>query len=430
MNSLEDHNAPLPASQPGLLRRLWRDPALKASLPLFLAFRLITAIIAFWVVSATPPKIDWGTQPIYSLHEVVFTTQGPLRAWLEPWYRWDTGWFIHVAYDGYQSNDGSIAFAPLYPLLIHLIAPLIGGDYLVAALLISNLCCLIAMILLYKLVAQDFNDRLARQVLLFLVLFPSAFYLLAGYTESLFLLLALGAWLAAKRQYYWLAGFLAFLAALTRLQGWVLGLPLAYIVYSNMLAPLRPAALDSPSPKSERGVGGEVNIPLTFLRRLPAVLGSLLGTAAYIIGIQLAGLGNVSDALAGQWHITAAAPWQTLFNAAQVVVQGKATPNDLGNIAMLIFLVVIAVYMLKTLKPDYWLYTWATLGFVLLRSAAIQFESIIRYALSLFPLFVAIALITRRNAPLQRALRLGYVAIAGSLQIILLTLFVKWLWVA
>src|SRR5450755_1049640 len=148
--------------KPGLLRRVWNDTALQASLPLFLAFRIVTAIVAFWVVSATPPKIDYATQPIYNLHNIVFTTQGPLRAWLEPWYRWDTGWFIHIAYDGYQSNDGSIAFAPLYPVLIRLTAPLVGGDYLVAALFISNLCCLLAMILLYKLVASDFNDRSAR----------------------------------------------------------------------------------------------------------------------------------------------------------------------------------------------------------------------------------------------------------------------------
>ena len=56
----------------------------------------------------------------------------------------------------------------------------------------------------------------------FLLIFPTAYFLHVGYTESLFLALVLGCFLAVRRDHWWLAGALGGLAALTRINGLVL----------------------------------------------------------------------------------------------------------------------------------------------------------------------------------------------------------------
>ena len=57
---------------------------------------------------------------------------------LELWHRYDTAWYLKIAQSGYAKDDGSMAFLPLYPLLIRLFGRLFGND-LFAALLVSNI---------------------------------------------------------------------------------------------------------------------------------------------------------------------------------------------------------------------------------------------------------------------------------------------------
>src|SRR5258707_14025527 len=64
-----------------------------------------------------------------------------------------------------------------------------------------------------------------RRTWLFLCIFPTAFFFFAAYNESLFLLLTASAFLAMRRQKWWLAGILGFLAALTRSAGLFLVIP-------------------------------------------------------------------------------------------------------------------------------------------------------------------------------------------------------------
>jgi hypothetical protein len=408
------------------LRAIGRDPAFRAALAIFLIFRVITAVVAVWTMQVAPPRINWSAQPIYYLHDIAFTTQGPLRAWLEPWYRWDTGWYIHIAYNGYQREDGSIIFAPLYPFAIRLLAPLLGGDYLLAGIVISNLCCILAFFLLYKLVATHHGDQIARRTLLLFAVFPTTFYLMAAYTESLFMALLLGAWIAAeKRRYVW-AGIFAFGASLTRSQGWILALPIAYIVYIDPSERLpRPARIVAILKEQLRQ-------PLGALHRGIAVIGGPLGTLAYLLGMELSGLGSVSEAFSGPiWRTQIAPPWESLIGAIRVVLNGTASTNDLANLAAFVFAAVLGVVMVARLSPPYWAYVWVTLGFILLRRHyLIQLHGMLRYTLDLFPIFIVMALLLRRPTRLSRTVQFGYTLVAGAAQVFLITLFATWLWVS
>ena len=84
------------------------------------------------------------------------------------------------------------------------------------------------------------------------------------------------------------------------------------------------------------------------------------------------------------------------------------------------------------MRPAYWLYVWTSLGVILLRyhhfdqgSTAPQFESVIRYALLLFPCFIAAAMILRRWWMVAI-----YAPIFGWRVLFLLNNFTHWIWVA
>jgi hypothetical protein len=135
---------------------------------------------------------------------------------------WDAGWYVAIAQQGYwvdpQTHYGSVAFFPLYPLVLALVDRLLGDPWL-AGLVVSNLCFVLALILLHQLVSARSGVAVARRSLLLLCVFPFALFYSAVYTESLFLLLTTLAFWLAERRRWWLAGGVGLLAALTRSLG-------------------------------------------------------------------------------------------------------------------------------------------------------------------------------------------------------------------
>jgi hypothetical protein len=147
--------------------------------------------------------------------------------------------------------------------------------------------------------------------------------------------------------------------------------------------------------------------------------------------MQLSGLGNASQALETHWHIQVTTPWITLYRAAQVVTNGTLNPTDALNIGAFLLIVVVGLAASRRLKPPHSLYLWITLGFILTRYyPKYQLQSLPRYALSLFPLFIALALLLDRPTPAGRAIRIVCVVSGCILQVALLTLFSEWRWVA
>src|SRR5581483_6042753 len=132
------------------------------------------------------------------------------------WERFDGLWFLRIAAEGYRSSDGSAAFFPLYPLLTRAVSFLIGHHPFAAALIVSNASFAGALCALYLLTASDRSEPVARTTVLFLAVFPTAFFFFAPYSESLFLLLAVTAFWGARTRRWAVAGAAGALAALTR----------------------------------------------------------------------------------------------------------------------------------------------------------------------------------------------------------------------
>src|SRR6266446_1799587 len=110
-----------------------------------------------------------------------------LRAYLETWNRWDSLHYLKLAEFGYSSADPMKAWLyPLFPWTVRVFA-WVTRDYLVAAFVVSGLSCAAAAVLLRRLVARDYGPEVARRSVCFFLIFPTAYFLHIGYTESLFL---------------------------------------------------------------------------------------------------------------------------------------------------------------------------------------------------------------------------------------------------
>jgi Gpi18-like mannosyltransferase len=173
---------------------------------------------------------------------------GQLPFLLDPWHRWDAPHYTDVAVWGYMANDpGSlsypgysqvypgdldlyIVFFPLYPWLVGAVN-LVLGQPILAAFVVSTLASVVVAPVTYRLVAADLGPSVALWTAGFLLVFPTAYFLHIGYTESLFLALSFGALWLARTDRWWAAAGFAFLAGLTRANGLVLVPALAVEVF-------------------------------------------------------------------------------------------------------------------------------------------------------------------------------------------------------
>ena len=148
-----------------------------------------------------------------------------LRGWLEIWNRWDAINYQKLAQFGYSATgelQPLLVFYPLYPWTVRLFA-LFTRDYVLSAFIVSTMASLVTAIVLLRLVEIDYSKELAQRAVWFLFIFPTSYFLHIGYTESLFLMLALGCVYAARKQRWLVAAVFGALACLTRANGLVLG---------------------------------------------------------------------------------------------------------------------------------------------------------------------------------------------------------------
>lgn len=154
------------------------------------------------------------------------TTALPIKTLVQSWNRWDTNQFVTIAKSGY-TGSWQTAFFPLYPLLERGLTFLTHDPY-ISGLIIANLANFGVLVLLYKLVAEDFGQERATLTTLYLAIYPAAFFLAAAYNESLFLLCVLACFYCFRRGNWWLAGACGLLASLTRSAGILLVVPFCY----------------------------------------------------------------------------------------------------------------------------------------------------------------------------------------------------------
>lgn len=153
------------------------------------------------------------------------------RVWLAPFERWDVTYYLRIASMGYRPGEGTAQFHPLYPWLAKPLVTL-GIHPLMALMVVSSAAAMLLLIVYYNYASLKLGPSGATFATLLFLVSPFAFALYVPYSEPVFLLCAVWALYSASLQRWWLVGIMAALATLTRQQGVLLVLPLAWMALS------------------------------------------------------------------------------------------------------------------------------------------------------------------------------------------------------
>ena len=325
---------------------------------------LLALALLVKAVLVTLTLIEFGASP------------DPLTALGQAWDRWDARHYVYLATHGYAEVGDArnlIAFFPLYPALISAVSAL-GLPARTSALLISNIAGVVAAILLYEVARVDGHEKAAWRAAAFFTVFPTAYFLLVGYTEALFCALTFGSVLAARRRGWLWAGLLGGLAAASRLTGLAL-LPLLVI---ELFAARRVL----------RSLWQLIVPPLLVVFGF----GTYLLTNLLVLGDPLAFVAVQRD----HWAHSLAAPWRGLAGAVNGItwrVPWEKLTVGGGEIAGGIAAYLATALSWLRLRPADAAY--ATVVTVMVTFLPFWL-SIPRYLLGMYPLFLLAGRITRR----------------------------------
>lgn len=342
------------------------------------------------------------THPFGGLAETLFS----------PLAHWDAVWYLSIAWNGYGASGVDAAFFPLYPLLVFLAgAGASPGALLVASYAVSLAAFLGALYLLHRLVEVELGRQYARPTLLLLAFFPASLFFGAPYSESLFLLVSVGAFYAARTGSWAWAGTLAAAASATRSAGILLLLPLAILWWRSQ----RRRSLDA-----------------LWLALAPA---GIAGYTAYLwiaqgdpfayLGLQDAWDRSFAGPFVGVWHGLEAA-WHAAGAFGEGGGVGELARRNLVDFGFLVFAAVAAAGVWRRLPAPYGAYVTAAL--VLPLSFPVAGEPLMslgRFVAVLFPVFMWLAVVCEERRATDRA-----VAVSAVLLGLLTTWFATWQWVA
>jgi len=292
--------------------------------------------------------------------------------WLDLWNRWDADQYLKLAKFGYTNASVWKAwFYPLYPWSIRIVA-FLNGNYLVSALVVSAASLFVAALLLRRLVEIDFSPQVALRSVWFFLIFPTAYFLHAPYTESLFLALVLGSVLAARREIWWLAGTLGALAWMTRANGIVLVPALAVEAGYQLW-------------KTKRW-----NWKWLWIALVPVGFGVYLFLNWRVTGDPFAAfrMRKTMSSTSVAW------PWVGMRGALGIMMDWKPGQAEMVGTQEFVFallgLIGVVVSWIK-LRPIYAI--WMT-GNWLLFAGVTFLESMPRYTLTMFPIFILFGLLS------------------------------------
>jgi hypothetical protein len=317
-----------------------------------------------------------------------------LGAVVDVWARWDSDWFLKIAEDGYSWPSSTPAFFPLYPLLVGGLGWGLGGHNVLAGVVISLAVGAAAFALLYRLTLDRLGEDVARRTVLFLAVAPTSLFFGAVYSESLLLLLAVSAFLAAERGRFWRAGAIGGLALLTRSAGVALVPALIVLAWR--------------APDRRRAIGGVAVAPALFAL-YPMLLAVWIGHPLAFLAAQ-----NV----VWERRLSPAGPLGGLIAAVQ--------QRELLDLGVAVSLIVLGVVAWRRIGAAYGLYTLTSVAIPLtFVSDKIPLWSMQRFAVVVFPAFMALATVVR-----SRRAVLVTTAILSAGLVVYVVRWALWYWVA
>jgi Gpi18-like mannosyltransferase len=329
------------------------------------------------------------------------------------WNRWDTLWYGQIAEEGYSYTPGeksAVAFFPLYPLLMAALRPIVG-DTVLAGLLISNAAFLLALILLYRLTEGIFESRVtAGRAVFYIAAFPTAFFFTAAYTESLFLLLSVAsAYCARERRWGW-AVVCAILCSASRPLGLLIGL----VVLQEWLSMHGWTLSTIRQPDAWANLHRAVQTDFRTLLLICLIPSGLL---AYMLYLGL----TFGDPVAfwtsqSTWGFRSIGPLAVIAQDIGRVTRGELPYFTYLNILTFLAVLWLTIPVGRVMGAGYALFV----ALSVLIPMFSRTESMIRYILVLFPVFMLLGC-WGRNVWLDRVLRIVWLPFLG----LFTALFVK-----
>lgn len=314
------------------------------------------------------------------------------------WAQWDGGHYFDIATSGY-SKLTDYAFFPLYPLLARLLGNLLFNNYLLAGLFLSNIFFLAFLYLFFKIIKERYSRETALTSLITLLVFPTTFFAVSFYSESLFLLILTLFFYFLDKNKFLTSSILVSVASLTRLFGIILVVPLFY------------KYLLSFDPRRIRGL---LNLSTAFygISIYSLYLFAKLNDPFKFINIQSLWQREITD------------PISTLFSYIWPIITFESRPvNDYFDLSLSLIFFVVLILGTKKLPSTWWIFS---LLVILIPASTNTLTSMPRYLLSC----LGASIIIGQYLKTRPRLRIVLWSVSLSLQVILASRFINGYWVA
>ncbi len=221
---------------------------MKKFLTYFFANRVLLVILALFCLQLGPflknPHSNGDPLSFTMYHnEGRYTYVQPVHNLLNMWSVWDTKWYVSIADVGYSdrkypfTKTDNKAFLPTYPILLWLFSLLFFfGNIHLAGVFLSNVFLILSILFLKKLIENEpilKNHTSFQDTWLYVLLFPTSYFLSAIYPESFFLLLSILVFYFVQRKKLLYACIAFSIASLTKTFGIFLIIPILFEIISN-----------------------------------------------------------------------------------------------------------------------------------------------------------------------------------------------------
>ncbi|MEO8456431.1 MAG: hypothetical protein ABI559_01340 [Chloroflexota bacterium] len=295
--------------------------------------------------------------------------------------RWDVLNYVIISQDGYTTTNYTVWF-PGMPMIMWAGAQLGIAEWLSGTIVVLA-CAALLTLAFYALARLDFDAATARDATLFLLIFPSSFFLFIPYTEAILLALAVCSLYLARQGKWAPACILAALASIVRLPGAFLA-PALLVEYLHQ----------------RNWRWQEIRADVAWISIAPA------GAIAYMVYLWQ----KYDDLLAyshaqrdffrletiqtrGGFHFI-----PSLIDEVRVIFTtpsvSEGVQNAAGLLGLLVFVPLFLLMLWYRMRPSYIVYS-ALAAFSSLTLG--RLESVNRYIIAAFPMFLVIGLVVQKE---------------------------------
>ena len=371
----------------------------------------LVLLFAFWICLVhLLPVVTSGSQLLRGPAPEQWSPQ--MRAIQTPLSRWDARWYFTIASHGYDyagpNRESTIRFYPLYPMAMAATSWLTRASLMWAGTLVSAAALLGTLLLLARRTREESGDETAAATAECLLCFPSAFILATVYAEGLTLFAMVLAVTLARRQRWWGAGLAGAAAGMTRVNGWLVILPLLVLAANAWRAGRRWRPL------------GALGLVLLGACAFPIYLWWKFGDPLLYLHTRPPNwMQHPRFFLCFLWDVAKAAVTALAGGQIPRSVQGMppfAFPVNVGVLVLMFWALVASV------RKRRWDDSAFMAGACLFATSVGNLDSTARHGLICFPIFLRLGEAAAANRTVRQVLLLGFVA----LQTVLLLRYTHW----